>query len=66
MKYVFRYNDARILSGQCTLMMLLVVKQNNTTQIDTVFFGGLTTYHNGTNGIGQRNFYELTQTYSNF
>ena len=74
MKYVFSsYDDARHWfnsGGQCTLNLDAVGGNHGSSewnicfdQIDTVFFGGLTTYRNGTNGIGQRNFYELTQTY---
>lgn len=74
MKYVFpSYDDARHWfnsGGQCTLDLEAVGGNHGSTewdivfdQIDTVYFGALTTTRGGTNGIGQRKFYELNQTY---
>lgn len=73
-KYVFpNYDNARHWfnsGGQCTLDLEAVGGNHGSTewdyvfdQIDTVYFGGLTTSRGGSNGIGQRSFYELNQTY---
>lgn len=67
------YTDARHFfnsGGKCILDLEAVGGTNGATewdiafdQIDSIYFGAKTTYRGGTNGVGAKSFYELTNAY---